>query len=103
VTTTPAPATESDAAEPLECWCCGAAYHEPDLVRLGSHPEVAVCLACAHYLHLQAREREDARRRSLATRARDQLRAARQVVIRRGWHRHPVIGGPLRWLGRHLP
>ena len=103
MTTTPAPATESDAAEPLECWCCGGAYHEPDLVRLGSHPEVGVCLGCARYLHLQARGREDARRRSLAARARDQLRAVRQVVIRRGWHRTPVIGGPLRWLGRHLP
>ena len=43
---------------------------------------------------------EDARRRSLSARARDQLRAARQVVIRRGWHRNPVIGGPLRWLGQ---
>jgi hypothetical protein len=56
-------------------------------VRLGSHPEAGVCLACAHYLHLQARGREDARRRSLPARAREQLHAARQVVITRGWHR----------------
>jgi len=79
------------------------AYHEPDLVPLGSHPEAGVYLACAHYLHLQARGRDDARRRSLAARARDHLRAAQRVVISRGWHRHPVIAGPLRWLGRHLP
>jgi hypothetical protein len=103
VTTTAAAATEADAAEPLECWCCGSAYHESELVRLGSHPEVGVCLGCAHYLHLQARGREDVRRRSPAARVRDQLRAARQVVIERGWHRSRVLGRPLRWLGRHLP
>ena len=96
MTTTAAAATESDAAEPVECWCCGGAYHESDLVRLSSHPEAGVCPACGHYLHLQARGREDGRRRSLAARARDQLRAARQVVISRGWHRNPIIGGPLR-------
>jgi hypothetical protein len=44
-----------------------------------------------------------ARRPSPATRVRDRLRAARQLVIRRGWHRAPVIGRPLRWLGRRLP
>src|SRR5207249_3782151 len=48
---TTAAATECDAAEPLACWCCGSAYHEADLVRLGSHPEVGVCLRCAHFLH----------------------------------------------------
>jgi len=101
--TTAAAATESDAAETLHCWCCGTVYEESDLVRLGSHPEVAVCLACAHYLHLQARGREDARHPSPTSRVRDQLRAARQLVIRRGWQRSRVIGAPLRWLGRHLP
>ncbi|HYU04242.1 MAG TPA: hypothetical protein VEL02_10415 [Jatrophihabitantaceae bacterium] len=103
MTTTAAAAAGSDAAEPLECWCCGTTYQESDLVRLGSHPEVGVCLACAHYLHLQARGREDARRPSLASRVRDQARAARQMVIQRGWQRNRVIGRPLRWLGRHLP
>jgi hypothetical protein len=101
--TTAAAATESDAAETLHCWCCGTAYEESDLVRLGSHPEVALCLACAHYLHLQARGREDARHPSPTSRVRDQVRAARQLVIRRGWQRNRVIGPPLRWLGRHLP
>jgi hypothetical protein len=101
--TSAAPASQADAAESLECWCCGIRYPEADLVRLGNHPEAAVCLPCAHYLHQQARAREDARRPSPATRARDQLRAARQLVIRRGWHNAPVIGRPLRWLGRRLP
>jgi hypothetical protein len=101
--TSAAPASQADAAEPMECWCCGAGYPEADLIRLGNHPEAAVCLACAHYLHQQARGREDARRPSPATRVRDQLRAARELVIRRGWHRTPLIGRPLRWLGRRLP
>lgn len=101
--TSAAPASQADAAELLECWCCGTSYPEADLVRLGNHPEAAVCLVCAHYLHQQARAREDARRPSPATRVRNQLRAARQLVIRRSWHRAPVIGRPLRWLGRRLP
>jgi len=101
--TTATPASRADAGEPSECWCCGTTYPAADLIRLGNHPEVGVCLACAHYLHQQARGHEDARRPSPATRVHDQLRAARQLVIRRGWHRAPVIGRPLRWLGRRLP
>jgi hypothetical protein len=53
--TTTAAAAGSDAAEPLECWCCGSASQEAELVRLGRHPEVGVCLRCAHFLHQQAR------------------------------------------------
>ncbi|MEN3316607.1 MAG: hypothetical protein V7643_8 [Mycobacterium sp.] len=101
--TSAAAATESDAAEPLACWCCGSAYQEAELVRLGTHPEVGVCLRCAHFLHQQARGREDALRPSPAALVRDQLRSARQVVMQRGWHQKPVIGRPLRWLGRRLP
>lgn len=101
--TTATAATESDAAEPLKCWCCNGTYQEPDLVRLGSHPEVGVCLSCAHFLHQQARGREDALRPSPASRLRDGLRAGRRLVIRRQWHQNPVVGRPLRWLGRRLP
>jgi len=101
-TTTPA-TTALDAAEPRDCWCCGTAYPESELVRLGNHPEVGVCLPCAHYLHQQARARDDARHPSPASRVRDQLRSVRHLAIARGWHRTPVIGRPLRWLGRHLP
>jgi hypothetical protein len=102
MTTTPA-ATAHDAAEPTECWCCATTYPVADLIRLGSHPEAGICLACAHYLHQQARARADARHPTPAARARDQLRSARQLVIRHDWHRAPIIGRPLRWLGRHLP
>ena len=73
--------TAGDLGE-VACWCCGKRYAEPDVVRLGEHPEVAVCLGCAHFLHQRARAREDAARPSLATRARDVLRTARGLVIR---------------------
>lgn len=94
---------EPDDAEPLECWCCGSEYQESELVRLGSHPEVAVCLNCAHFLHLRAREREDARSPSPATRVRDVLRSARRIVIQQQWHQKPIIGRLLRRLGRYTP
>ena len=50
----PSPAAEADAAQPLECWSCGAAYPDIDLIRLGNHREVGVRLRCAHFLHQQA-------------------------------------------------
>jgi hypothetical protein len=72
-------------------------------MRLGNHPEVAVCLGCAHFLHQQARGLEDAVRPSPAGRVRDALRTARRFVIQHGWHQKPVIGSLLRRLGRHTP
>jgi hypothetical protein len=62
-----------------------------------------VCLNCAHHLHQRAREREDALRPSPVTRVRDIVRAGRRVVIQQQWHRKPIIGRLLRWLGRYLP
>jgi hypothetical protein len=73
------------------------------MVRLGNHPEVTLCTRCAHSVSKWAREIEDAGRTGLAARTRDQLRDVRKTVMRRGWHRYPLIGRPLRWLGRHLP
>ena len=40
---------ESDGQ--VTCWCCGSSQSELSVVRLGDHPEVAVCLRCAHFLH----------------------------------------------------
>jgi septal ring factor EnvC (AmiA/AmiB activator) len=76
---------------------------ESGVVRLGERPEVAVCFGCAHFLHQRARAREDAAHPSPPARARDLLRAARELVIRRGWHTLPVIGPILRRLGSRLP
>jgi hypothetical protein len=91
------------SGEEVACWCCGQRRLPADVVRLGNHPEVAVCLRCAHSLHKQARGREDEVRTSPAARLRDGLRAARSQVIRRGWHQKPGIGPLLRRLGRHTP
>jgi hypothetical protein len=92
-----------DSGGQVVCWCCGRPNREPDVVRLGDHPEVAVCLGCAHFLHQRARAREDELRPSPAGRARDVLRAARALVMRRGWHELAVIGPLLRRLGARLP
>jgi len=92
---------ESDGQ--VSCWCCGSSQAEASVVRLGNHPEVAVCLRCAHFLHQQARGREDAVRTSPAIRARDALRTVRRFVIQHGWHQKPAIGRLLRRLGRHTP
>ena len=85
------------------CWCCGGEFDERDLVRLGTHPEVGVCLGCARYLQRRAAEREDELRRGLAARLRARVRGARESVIRHGWHRLPVVGTVLRRIDRHLP
>jgi len=87
----------------IECWCCGRRQPVGSVVRLGNHPEVGVCLRCAHFLHQQAWNREDALHPSVGSWLRDALRSARHAVIQHGWHQRPVIGRPLRWLGQHLP
>lgn len=87
----------------VECGCCGRTLPESGVVRLGARPDVAVCLRCAHRLHQQARDREDALRPSPAGRIRHVLRAGRQLAVRRGWHHTPVVGPVLRWLGPRLP
>jgi hypothetical protein len=42
VTAGPANTADSSGDE-ADCWCCGQRYPNERLVRLGSHPEVAVC------------------------------------------------------------
>jgi hypothetical protein len=99
-----APAAVADGAEDgVRCWCCGQQRPAEQMVYLGSHPEVAVCVACAHFLHQRARAREDQLHPSLPGRFRDVPRAGRDLVIRRGWHRAPGVGRLLRWAGRRLP
>ena len=73
------------------------------MVRLGNHPEVALCLRCARWAAKQAKEVEDRTRTGRLVLVRDRLRLARQEVIQRGWHRNRWAGRPLRWLGKHLP
>ena len=85
------------------CWCCGAWQPPRRLVHLGKHPEVVVCLRCAHSLSKRARQIEDQDRTGLSVQVRDRMRQLREVVIRQGWHHHKIVGRPLRWLGRFTP
>ncbi len=85
------------------CWCCGREFGEANLVRLGSHPEVGLCLDCARWVHRRAAERRDAGRRGPFVRSRAAVRAARALVMRRGWHERRILGPILRWLDRLVP
>jgi hypothetical protein len=83
-----------------KCWCCGKIRSEDTLVRLGSHPEVGICVACVHCLRRRARDHQaTALRRTL----RGAAESVRGQVMTRGWHQRPLIGPALRWLNRHLP
>jgi hypothetical protein len=85
------------------CWCCSSQQSDDRMVHLGNHPEVAVCVRCAHSLSKWAWELEDADKRGPAVAARNAFRQVRQGVMRRGWHRKPIVGNWIRWLGKHLP
>lgn len=97
---TTAPETVTVSAE---CWCCGSAFPEADLVRLGQHPEVGVCLGCARWLYRRRTERLDRARPTVPARVRSVVRATRAAVIRRGWPDRPKLGRLLRWIDRHIP
>jgi hypothetical protein len=86
-----------------ECWCCGCAGDVDRMVHLGNHPEVTLCLRCAHWASKQAAGLEDRDRSGPLPIVRDVLRTARRQVIDHGLHRNPIIGAPLRWLGKRLP
>lgn len=94
---------EESGHPPAECWCCGCRRDADQMVRLGNHPEVTLCTRCARSVGKWAGEIEDRDRHSVAARARGGFRSARKMVMRRGLHRAPLVGGLLRRLGKHLP
>jgi hypothetical protein len=92
-----------DHSAPGACWCCGT-VDDPDLmVHLGNHPEVALCRSCARWAAKQAWQIDDRSKTGVSVVARDRFRNLRHEVVRRGWHRHRIVGGPLRWIGARLP
>ncbi|MGH3497327.1 MAG: hypothetical protein ACRDP1_07680 [Nocardioidaceae bacterium] len=102
--TTTAPSIGEGSDDGLtECWCCSSREPRERMVALGNHPEVVVCIRCAHSLSKWAWEVEDRDKKSLGARGRDGFRAVRKGVVDRGWHRSRLVGRPLRWLGRFLP
>lgn len=62
---------------------------------------VTVCITFARWLGKSARELEDRSHTGLAVGVRGRLRRARRFVMDHRWHDHPVIGRPLRWIGKH--
>lgn len=85
------------------CWCCGNAFDERDLTRLGAHPEVGVCAACALWLSRRARGSAEAGERSPGAIGRRAVSAVRGRVVHAGMQDWPVLGPLLRRLDRHLP
>ena len=73
------------------------------MIHLGNHPEIVLCVRCGRWAGKRAWEIEDRARSGPLVRARNGVRALRRDVMRRGWHHHRLIGGPLRWIGRRLP
>jgi hypothetical protein len=100
-----APETSIDPHEDgsTYCWCCGTIDVADRMVHLGDHPEVHLCLGCAHFVHQQAWEIEDERKQGPAAFVLDRFRNLRALVIRRGWHQNRFTGATLRWLDRYLP
>ncbi|WP_235079221.1 hypothetical protein [Amycolatopsis orientalis] len=94
---------ERERVSEAGCWCCGGAFPEAELVRLGSHPEVGVCLRCARWLRRRAVQRFDERHPSPAALVRGGIQSVRAAVIRNGWHRRAAVGAVLRWIDRRLP
>ena len=72
-------------------------------MRLGAHPEVAVCLDCARFLQRRATENADRMRSSVGGRVRSVIRRAREWVIVRRLHERGWFGSMLRRPDRHLP
>lgn len=96
-------ATEHETVSPSECWCCGSSYPEAELVHLGNHPEVGICVGCSRWVWRRAVRRHDGQRRSPAARARRVIDRARDAVIQRGWHERGLLGTVLRRIDRYLP
>lgn len=86
-----------------QCWCCGRIEDPATMVGLGNHPEVLVCVRCAHSLSKWAWELEDQTRTGPSVRVRQGFRRLRKTVVRHGWHHNRFIGRGLRWMGRFTP
>jgi hypothetical protein len=95
--------TAVESSDGEQCWCCSQSQPREQMVHLGNHPEVALCVRCAHFVHKQAWEIEDGSRAGPLVGARDAFRRVRREVVRRGWQHSSQFGPALRWLGKHLP
>jgi hypothetical protein len=95
-------AARHDPAPPLGCWCCGRPFQEEQLVRLGEHPEVGLCLQCAIWVKRRAVARHHKQHPTVLGRRRTGIDAVRDRVIERGWHERGRLGALLRGIDRYL-
>lgn len=95
----------ADAREPAHCWCCGRPFAEGHLVRLGAHPEVALCLQCSKFVSRRAKERAAALGgdRSPGALARVLVHSGHDAVVSHGWQYGRASGPMLRFVDRFLP
>jgi len=85
------------------CTCCEKAVPEARLTRLGSHPEIGLCPACARWVYRQSRQRQDRLGpATAATRLRGVISRRRAAVVHHGWHDAPVVGRLLRGIDQLL-
>ena len=96
-------ATRPERAPSTACWCCGGDFPEAELVRLGEHPEVGLCLDCAVWVKRRAVARNQEQHPSLPGLLSRGLDTARNAVITRGWHERGRVGVLLRRIDRWLP
>lgn len=96
-------AVDYQGSSSAACWCCGSVSDPDRMVHLGNHPEVALCLQCARWASKQASAIEDHARTGPMVTVRRQMRAARDLVVRSGWHNSRILGPALRWIGRRWP
>lgn len=73
------------------------------MVRLGNHPEVALCVRCARWAAKRAEEIEDRDRTGPLAAVRAGIRGLRRGIMERGWQHNRLFGGALRCIGKRLP
>lgn len=96
-------AVDDHERHPAQCWCCGTTDDPARMVRLGNHPEVALCVRCARWVAKSASRIEDRDRTGPLVAARELIRVLRRGIVERGWQRSRLFGRALRWLGKYLP
>lgn len=91
------------ASDEIRCWCCDREFAESDVVRLGAHPEVSLCLDCGRFLKRRVAAQRHEQRWTPIGAVRGVVELSRAWVIEHGWHQRGLSGAFLRGLDRFLP
>lgn len=98
-----AAARRNEPAPPTGCWCCGRDFDDTELIRLGEHPEVGLCRACARWAKRRADALQHEQHPTAMGRLRGGIDVIRNNIIQRGWHERGWLGALLRRVDQHLP